>query len=175
MDGFASPRCSGADGQNTQTTGHGKHQNESPTINDRTIADGSRDKRASITVTPLSCDPARKGGPNVQQLVCHYIDFENKEVSDHADMSSRHFYPTTPLPELIAGLEIECQWAMGVSGEVHLQDLLAHVVVVQLAVAQGHVHVEGQVLTVLDKDLLVDICGFLVCEHCGRLCSGNHL
>lgn len=39
---------------------------------------------------------------------------------------------------------------------------MGHVIVVELIVAEGHVHVEGQVLPVVQQDPLVDVNGLLV-------------
>ena len=65
------------------------------------------------------------------------------------------------LPKLVASFEVQCKWAVWVTCQVHLQDFLADVIVVQFAVAQCHVHVESQELAVLDKDLLVYVRCFL--------------
>lgn len=45
--------------------------------------------------------------------------------------------------------------------KIHLKDLLADVIIVQLAVAQRNVHIKSKVLAVLDQDFLVDVCGLL--------------
>ena len=46
--------------------------------------------------------------------------------------------------------------------EVNSQDLLGHVVVVQLVVAEGHVDVQCQILSVVQQYSLVNINSFLV-------------
>mmetsp|Transcript_38089 Transcript_38089/g.84857 ORF Transcript_38089/g.84857 Transcript_38089/m.84857 type:complete len:522 (-) Transcript_38089:342-1907(-) len=64
--------------------------------------------------------------------------------------------------EGVAGLEVHRQRTVHKLVEVHLQDLQGHVVVVQLAVAERHVHVEGQELPVLQQQALVDVSCLLV-------------
>ena len=46
--------------------------------------------------------------------------------------------------------------------EVDRQDLLRHVIVVQLVVAEGHVDVEGEILAIVKQYSLVDINSFLI-------------
>ena len=50
-------------------------------------------------------------------------------------------------------------------GETHLQvdgeDFEADVVVVQLVVGHGNVHIQGYIVSVLQQQALVNVCGFL--------------
>mmetsp|Transcript_34611 Transcript_34611/g.87565 ORF Transcript_34611/g.87565 Transcript_34611/m.87565 type:complete len:572 (-) Transcript_34611:381-2096(-) len=63
--------------------------------------------------------------------------------------------------ERVARLEVDRHRTVAELVQVHLQDLERHVVVVQLAVAQRHVHVERQELAVLQQQPLVDVGGLL--------------
>ena len=60
-------------------------------------------------------------------------------------------------PEVVAGLEVHTNGAFRVRLQVHRKDLQRHVVVVQLVVAHGHVHVEREVVTVLQQQPLVNV------------------
>ena len=65
------------------------------------------------------------------------------------------------IPEVIASLQIDCNRRVREMLEIDRQDLLRHVIVVQFVVAQGHVHIEGKVLPVVQEDPLVNVDGFL--------------
>ena len=66
------------------------------------------------------------------------------------------------LPEVIAGLQVDCDGGIREVLEVDRQDLLGHVIVVQLVVAEGHVDVEGEILAIVKQYSLVDINSFLI-------------
>ena len=63
---------------------------------------------------------------------------------------------------MVAGLQIDCNGGVWEVLEVNSQDLLGHVVVVQLVVAEGHVDVQCQILSVVQQYSLVNINSFLV-------------
>ena len=63
--------------------------------------------------------------------------------------------------EQITGLEVDSCCAVGMLLKVCLQDLRADVKVVQLAVAQCNIDVESKVVSILQKQLFVNVCGFL--------------
>ena len=65
------------------------------------------------------------------------------------------------LPQTSSHLEVYSQRTVRKGVDVHLQDLQADVVVIQLAVTQRDVHVQRHVLAVLEKQALVDVCAFL--------------
>ena len=59
--------------------------------------------------------------------------------------------------EVVAGFEVHADGTLRVGLQVHRQDLQGHVVVVQLVVAHRHVHVQRQVVSVLQQQALVNI------------------
>lgn len=61
------------------------------------------------------------------------------------------------LPEVIASFEIDGDSRVWEMLEVDGKNLLGDVIVVQLVVAQGHVDVQGQVLTVVQQYPLVNV------------------
>ena len=63
---------------------------------------------------------------------------------------------------MIASFEVDGDGRVRKVLQVDGQNLLGHVVVVQLIVAESHVDVEGQVLAVIEKNPFVDVDGFLV-------------
>ena len=61
------------------------------------------------------------------------------------------------LPEVIASLQIDRYgWVREVL-EIDGQNLLGHVIVVQLVVAESHVDIEGEILPIVQQDPLVDV------------------
>ena len=54
------------------------------------------------------------------------------------------------LPKMVAGFQIDCDGGVREVLEVDREHLLGHVVVVQLVVAERHVHVQGKVLPMAD-------------------------
>ena len=54
------------------------------------------------------------------------------------------------LPKMVASFQIDCDGGVREVLEVDCEHLLGHVVVVQLVVAERHVHVQGKVLPVAD-------------------------
>ena len=65
-------------------------------------------------------------------------------------------------PEVVAGLQIEGNGRVREVLKVNSQDLLGHVVIVQLVVAESHVDVQCQILPVVQQYSLVNINSFLV-------------
>lgn len=49
-------------------------------------------------------------------------------------------------PEVVAGLEVESNSGVRDALQVHGQDLLGHIIVVQLVVTKSHVHFQSQEL-----------------------------
>mmetsp|Transcript_34371 Transcript_34371/g.108301 ORF Transcript_34371/g.108301 Transcript_34371/m.108301 type:complete len:621 (+) Transcript_34371:404-2266(+) len=62
---------------------------------------------------------------------------------------------------VVAGLEVDGEGRVREGLQVDGEDLQRHVVVVELVVAHGHVHVEREVLAVLQEQALVDVRGLL--------------
>ena len=65
-------------------------------------------------------------------------------------------------PEVVAGLQIQGNGRVREVLKVNSQDLLRHVIVVQLVVAESNVDVECQVFSVVQQYSLVNINSFLV-------------
>ena len=63
--------------------------------------------------------------------------------------------------EQITGLEVNSCCAVWMLLKICLQDLRAHVKVIQLAVAQCNVHIESNVVSIFQQQLFVYVCGFL--------------
>ena len=61
------------------------------------------------------------------------------------------------LPEVIASLQIDRYGRVREVLEVDGQNLLGHVIVVQLVVAESHVDIEGEILPIVQQDPLVDV------------------
>ena len=66
------------------------------------------------------------------------------------------------IPEVVACLQIDCNGRVWEVLKVDSQDLLRHVVVVQLVVAESNVDVQRQVFSIVQQYSLVNINGFLV-------------
>mmetsp|Transcript_13696 Transcript_13696/g.43782 ORF Transcript_13696/g.43782 Transcript_13696/m.43782 type:complete len:237 (-) Transcript_13696:372-1082(-) len=62
---------------------------------------------------------------------------------------------------VIGRLEVECHHAPRELLQVDVQDLQAHVVVVQLVVAHCNIHVQRSVIAILEQQSLVDVSRFL--------------
>ena len=65
-------------------------------------------------------------------------------------------------PEMITGLQINCNGRVREVLEVDSQDLLRYIVVVQLVVAESYVDIECQVLSVVQQYSLVNVDCLLV-------------
>ena len=65
------------------------------------------------------------------------------------------------VPEVIACLEVDGNGRVWKVLQVDGQDLLGDVVVVQLVVAEGNVHIQGQVFAIVQQNALVNVDGFL--------------
>ena len=61
------------------------------------------------------------------------------------------------IPEVIASLQIDRYGRVREVLEIDGQNLLGHVIVVQLVVAESHVDIEGEILSIVQQDPLVDV------------------
>ena len=50
--------------------------------------------------------------------------------------------------KMITGLKIECDGAFRDLLKVNCQNFLRHIIVIQLVVTQGHIHIEGKVFPI---------------------------
>lgn len=80
---------------------------------------------------------------------------EDPRPSPHLELRLRRL--AVVQAKVVARLEVDGQRAVGKRLQVHRENLEADVVVVQLAVAQRHVHVQRQELAVLQQQALVDV------------------
>lgn len=80
-------------------------------------------------------------------------------VLQHAQLSLCRF---TVLEQLVvARLEVQAQHRVRVVTQLGLQYFQRHIIVVQLLLAEGNLHVESDVFTVIQQQALVDVGSFL--------------